>query len=70
MASEEYAACHATLRESQKQCKMLYRQVSRGSVCMRALFVLSATLAVGAVFMLNDLKSFDMKKLLVDFNLL
>ncbi|KAL3527461.1 hypothetical protein ACH5RR_012117 [Cinchona calisaya] len=69
LASEENAARRATLKEAQKHCKILHGSVSGGHGCLKALVVLGVAAVAGAAFMSNDFKSFDMKKLLVDFNL-
>lgn len=70
LTSDEKDAVHrATLKEAQKHCKILLGRVSRGNGCLKAFVILSIAVAVGAAFVSNDIKSFDVKKLLVDFNL-
>ncbi|KAL3524998.1 hypothetical protein ACH5RR_013370 [Cinchona calisaya] len=68
-SDDNNATRRATLKDAQKHCKILLGRVSRGNGCMTAFVVLSVAALAGAVFMSNDLKSFDVKKLLVDFNL-
>lgn len=69
-SDEKDAARQTTLKDAQKLCKVLQGRVSQCNGCRKAVVILSvAAVAVGAAFMSNDLKSFDVKKLLVDLNL-
>lgn len=68
-ASEDNATNQATLKEAEKHCKLLLGRVSRGNGCLKAFVLLTVGVAVGAAFMSDDLKSLDVKKLLVDLKL-
>ncbi|XP_059623136.1 uncharacterized protein LOC132266301 [Cornus florida] len=68
LAIVEDAAHQATLKNSEKYCKLILGQLSRGHGCMKSMVFISVALAVGAAVMSQNMDSWDLKKLLVDVN--
>ncbi|KAJ8551691.1 hypothetical protein K7X08_021706 [Anisodus acutangulus] len=67
LASVDDAARQASLKEVQKYCKILLGRLSHGNRCMKAFFLISLTMAVGAAFVSKDVQSLDdLKKLWAD----
>lgn len=63
MAKGDDSAYHASLKDADKYCKVILRQLSQGHGCMKSMVIVSLALAVGAVIMSQNMHSWDYKKL-------
>jgi len=63
LAKGDDVAHYASLKEADKCCKAILRQLSHGHGCMKSMVVVSLALAVGAVIMSQNMDSWDYKKL-------
>lgn len=69
LAKADDAARHALLKDADKYCKVLLGQLSQGHGCLKSMIVLSVVLAVGAVFMSQNLHLWDYSQLTEMLNL-
>ncbi|KAG5052938.1 hypothetical protein AAZX31_02G230200 [Glycine max] len=69
LAKVDDGARHALLKDADKYCKVLLGQLSQGHGCLKSMIVLSVVLAVGAVFMSQNLHLWDYSQLTEMLNL-
>ncbi|KAK7843013.1 transmembrane protein 214-a, partial [Quercus suber] len=63
LAKGDAATHHELLKDADKYCKVILRQLSQGHGCMKSMVFVSVVLAVGAAIMSQSLESWDYKKL-------
>ncbi|KAI8030957.1 Transmembrane protein 214-A [Camellia lanceoleosa] len=68
LAADEDDDREASLKDADKHCKVLMGRLSRTHGCMKIVVFVSVALAVGAAYMSQNMQSWDLKELLVDFN--
>ncbi|CAL5323705.1 unnamed protein product [Camellia sinensis] len=68
LAADEDDDRKASLKDADKHCKVLMGRLSRTHGCMKIVVFVSVALAVGAAYMSQNMQSWDLKELLVDFN--
>ncbi|KAL7230526.1 hypothetical protein ACSBR2_008906 [Camellia fascicularis] len=68
LAADEDDDREASLKNADKHCKVLMGRLSRTHGCMKIVVFVSVALAVGAAYMSQNMQSWDLKELLVDFN--
>lgn len=62
-------ARHGLLKDSDKYCKVILGRLSRGNGCMKSMAFVSVVLAVGAVFMSQNMHLWDYDKISEMLNL-
>ncbi|KAL1308200.1 hypothetical protein HN51_050133 [Arachis hypogaea] len=69
LSKVEDGARLALLKDADKHCKVILRQLSQGHGCMKSMAFVSIVLAVGAVFLSQNMHFLDYKKLSEMLNL-
>ncbi|RDX64468.1 Transmembrane protein 214-A [Mucuna pruriens] len=69
LAKVDDGARHALLKEADKYCKVILGRLSRGHGCMKGMAIFSVVLAVGAVFMSQNMHLWDYYNLTEMLNL-
>lgn len=62
LAKGDDGANHSSLKDADKYCKLILRQLSRGRGCMKNMVFVSVALAVGAAVMSQNVQSWDYRK--------
>lgn len=60
---------HALLKDADKYCKVILGRLSQGHGCLKSMAVFSVVLAVGAVYMSQNMHLWDYNKLTEMLNL-
>ncbi|XP_027331366.1 transmembrane protein 214-A-like [Abrus precatorius] len=69
LAKVDDGARHTLLKDADKYCKVILGRLSRGHGCMKSMAIISVVLAVGAVFMSQNMHLWDYNKLTEMLNL-
>ncbi|XP_020210072.1 uncharacterized protein LOC109795073 [Cajanus cajan] len=69
LAKVDDGARHALLKDADKYCKIILGRLSQGHGCMKSMAVFSVVLAVGAVFLSQNMHLWDYNKLTEMLNL-
>ncbi|KAK7321496.1 hypothetical protein VNO77_32207 [Canavalia gladiata] len=69
LAKVDDGARHALLKDADKYCKVILGRLSQGCGCMKGMAIVSAVLAVGVVFMSQNMHLWDYNKLTEMLNL-
>ncbi|KAG6659940.1 hypothetical protein CIPAW_03G071300 [Carya illinoinensis] len=62
LAKGDDGAHHSSLKDADKYCKLILRQLSRGRGCMKNMVFVSVALAVGAAVLSQNVQSWDYRK--------
>ncbi|ESW13895.1 hypothetical protein PHAVU_008G235400 [Phaseolus vulgaris] len=68
-ANVDDGSSHALLKDADKYCKVILGRLSQGHGCMKSMAVFSVILAVGAVYMCQNMNLWDYNKLTEMLNL-
>ena len=63
LAKADDGTHHALLKDADKHCKVILRRLSHGHGCMKSMAFVSVVLAVGAIFMSQNMHFLDYNKL-------